>query len=227
MKSRNIFVFVTCCIIVLFGNTFLTAQNSTNKSKNTASASSSDKCFNESSRLFNVGVGLGYNRYYSSYRGRGYTYRSSPSFNISYEQAYSKKIGTGYLGLGGYLSYQRNSSKYAYFYDKHGYYSNYYYKNSWNNIIVAARAAYHLDDLNTKDGELYFGAAVGVRIQTYHYETNNPDPYADNYSISSGNIYPALSVFAGGRWYFSSKIAAFAEIGYGISYLNAGLTFKL
>ena len=41
---------------------------------------------------------------------------------------------------------------------------------------------------------------------------------------SSGLAY---SGFVGGRYYFSEKLAAFAEIGYGISVLTFGVSFKL
>ena len=105
---------------------------------------------------------------------------------------------------------------------------NYYYKNSWSNTIVAARAAYHLDELNTKDVELYFGVIVGFRIQTYRYSTNNinSDPYGDNYKSKSTSINPALSIFAGGRWYFAKNVALFGEVGYGITYLTGGVSVK-
>ena len=92
--------------------------------------------------------------------------------------------------------------------------------------MVAARGAYHFDVLNSKNAELYVGAIVGVRIQTYHYDTNNPDPNADNYRLSSGSVYPTYSVFAGARWYFAKKVALFGEVGYGISYLTGGFSFK-
>ncbi len=183
------------------------------------------KCFDEKTHIINVGVGFGMN-YYSGYSGRGYAYRSSPAFSASYEQAIPKKLGPGYLGVGAYVGFQTASSTYNYFYDKHGYYNNYYYKNSWNNFMVAARAAYHWDVLNFKKADIYAGVLVGVRIQTYDYTTNNPDPYADNYRLSQGSAYPSFSVFAGARWYFVSKVALFGEFGYGISYVTGGLSFK-
>ena len=74
--------------------------------------------------------------------------------------------------------------------------------------------------------EVYGGVLLGLRIQTYKYETNNPDPNALDYRLHSGSVYPTISVFAGARWYFVKKVALFGEIGYGISYLNAGVSFK-
>lgn len=201
-----------------------TGKNQNKKTYGTP-AETGPKCFDEKTHIINVGVGFGMN-YYSGYSGRGYTYRSSPAFSASYEQAIPKKLGPGYLGVGAYLGFQTANSTYNYFYDKHGYYNNYYYKNSWNNFMVAARAAYHWDVLNFKKADIYAGVLVGVRIQTYDYTTNNPDPYADNYRLSQGSAYPSFSVFAGARWYFVSKVAVFGEFGYGISYVTGGLSFK-
>jgi hypothetical protein len=196
-----------------------------NKKTYRTSAESGPKCFDEKTHIINLGVGFGMN-YYSGYSGSGYAYRSSPAFSLSYEQAIPKKLGPGYLGAGAYFGFQTSNSTYNYFYDKHGYYNNYYYKNNWNNFMIAARAAYHWDVLNFKKADIYAGALIGVRIQTYDYTTNNPDPYADNYRLSQGSAYPSFSVFAGARWYFASKIAVFGEFGYGISYVTGGLSFK-
>ena len=228
------YFFKTCIVLFIVGlsTTSLVCQTPKDKKeqKQKSSTSTSDsKCFDESTHILNIGCGIGYSRYYSSYRNKGYRYRSSPSFNISYEQAYPKKVGPGFIGIGAYLGYQRSSSTYNYnnyFYN--GYYGNYYYKNSWSNTIVAARAAYHLDELNTKDGEVYFGVMIGFRIQTYRYTTNNNygDPYESNYNARSISINPSLSVFAGGRWYVAKNVALFGEVGYGITYLNGGLSIK-
>ena len=183
------------------------------------------KSFDEKTHIINLGVGFGMN-YYGGYAGNGYNYRSSPAFSISYEQAIPKKLGPGYLGIGAYLGFQTANTTYNYYYNKHGYNNNYYYKNSWNNFMVAARAAYHWDVLNFKKADIYAGVLIGVRIQTYDYITNNPDPYADNYRLNQGSAYPSFSVFAGARWYFAKHVALFGEFGYGISYVTGGLSFK-
>ncbi len=92
--------------------------------------------------------------------------------------------------------------------------------------MIAARGAYHLDFLNFKKAELYGGALIGLRIETYSYETNNPDPRAFDYRVSRGSVFPTFSVFVGGRWYFAKNIGLFGELGYGISYVTGGISFK-
>src|SRR4051812_27228035 len=72
-----------------------------------------DRCFNENSHIINVGVGLG-RYYYAASIVAGSVYHSTPAFSISYEQAYKKKLGPGYLGVGAYFGFQSSYYRYDY-----------------------------------------------------------------------------------------------------------------
>lgn len=197
------------------------AQNNKSKGIGSSADEGGAGCFNQSSKVINVGIGFG--RSFYRYSGLGYSYHSSPLISLSYEQAIPNKIGPGYLGVGAYLGY-----KSAYLIYDNYYYNNnkYYYRHNWRYFLIAARAAYHLDALNFDKGELYFGGIVGVRYSSYSYETNSLDPNKDLYELNSSSIYPILSPFIGARWYFASKVAAFCELGYGASYFTGGLSLK-
>ena len=91
--------------------------------------------------------------------------------------------------------------------------------------MIAARGAYHWDVLNKKNAEIYAGGIIGIRIHSYTFSSNDPDPDY-NYRLSQGSAYTAYSLFAGARWYFADHVALFGEVGYGISYLTGGLSFK-
>lgn len=216
---KKILFYLTCSLFFLTGSSF--AENLNNE-KSVLKNDSGIKCFDENSRLINVGIGFGGINYYKT-RGPGYTYGRTPSLSLSYEQALPKKLGPGYLGVGAYVGYQSAHSKYVYQYYYSG--SNYYYEHRWNYFMVAARAAYHFDFLNSEKAEVYAGAIVGVRIQTYNFETNDPDP--NYYKLHDGAVYPSISLLAGARWYFVPRVALFAEAGWGISYATVGVTFKL
>ncbi|MBN1924971.1 MAG: hypothetical protein JW798_03980 [Prolixibacteraceae bacterium] len=85
-----------------------------------------------------------------------------------------------------------------------------YYSNS-SRILVGARGAFHypfIDKLDT-----YAGLALGARYSIYTYSSNY-------FGLSYGG-------FVGARYYFSEKLAAFAEAGYGLGYLTVGVAFKL
>jgi hypothetical protein len=64
---------------------------------------------------------------------------------------------------------------------------------------------------------------VGFDISTTK-EFGNIVPGWDDHSSSGGLVW---SWFVGGRYYFNDNLAAMAELGYGIAYLNIGVAFKL
>lgn len=190
-----------------------------------AKAAGGGKCFDENTRLLNVGVGIGGVRYYGFSRGGGYSYSSSPAISITYEQPWSKRVGPGYLGVGGYLGFKTARTRYEYNY---GAANNYYFEHRWNHIVLAARGVYHWDVLNWEKGEVYGGALVGVRISTSGYSTNDNTPGVNNRGNDGVRAGALVSAFAGARWYFAPKFALFAELegGYSISSVNGGITFK-
>lgn len=188
------------------------------KEETKPSVSLNGTCFGEGTQLIGIGVGLPGGSYYRGYSYGNYT--TSPSFSITYEQPWKDKLGPGYLGVGGYFGYR--SAKYRYDYNYYNY--NYYYQHKWNYFMIAARAAYHLDILNKEKAEVYAGALLGARIQTYNYTTS--DPYDYGYSLNEGSYYLTYSAFVGARWYFAKNMALFGEAGYGISYITGGVNFR-
>lgn len=187
---------------------------------------SGEKCFDENTHIINLGVGFGSRSYHSIFRGAGYSYGRTPAFSLTYEQAFPKKLGPGYLGIGAYLGFQHEYYKYnSGYYDNTFYYNTYYYNHSWNHFVVAARGAYHWDVLNAKNAEVYAGVIIGMRFQIHNYNTNDPGN-KDPYSYSQGVVYPVGSAFAGARWYFAKNFGLFAEAGYGISYITGGFSIK-
>lgn len=177
------------------------------------------KSFDESTHLINVGIGLGHNYYRSS---SGFTNSFvGPNINVSYEQPWPKRIGPGYLGVGGYISHQRAE------YETKLVNTAYYYDHKWNYMYVGGRAAYHWDVLNAGKAEVYAGTLIGITIRTYTYSTNDPNPNSGIYKSSDTNAaLPLVSVFAGARWYFSKRVALFGEAAPGPSFVIGGLTFK-
>jgi hypothetical protein len=211
----------TGTLSLLFVLIMFSVQGQKNKSGRN---SSGEKCYDENTHIINLGVGFGGAGYYKGGKGGTHIYRNTPAFSLSYEQALKNKLGPGYLGVGAYFGYQASYYRYEDVYYNGNYY---YYQHRWNHILVAARGAYHLDFLNAKNAEVYAGVIVGVRLQTYSYETNNPDPvFAELYRLNEGVIYPSYSLFVGARWYFVPNVAVFGEAGYGISSLTGGVSFK-
>lgn len=84
-------------------------------------------------------------------------------------------------------------------------------------IIAAARGAYHFD-FGVEKLDPYAGAMLGYNIASVKADGNEVAG-----AKAGGAIYGG---FFGSRYYFSPKIAAFGELGYGVSWLTLGLALK-
>jgi hypothetical protein len=191
--------------------------------QNKASSGSGGKCYDESTHLINLGVGLT-GSYYAFDNRRGYSHGRTPAFIFVYEQPLKNKVGPGYIGIGPYLSYQNAHERYDGDWYVNGN-ERYYYEHNWNYFVIAARGAYHWDVLNSSKGELYAGTIIGVRVDQYTYRANYNDPNYD-YRRNDGSVYPAVAVYAGARWYFVPNVALYGEVASGVSFLTGGFTFK-
>lgn len=149
----------------------------------------------------NVGIGLG-----TALGGLG---KARPAISVSVDHGFWDIGGPGVISLGGYVG---NT---GYKYGGAG------YTAKWNYIIIGARGAYHYNgftDLPNLD--VYGGAMLGYNIVSYKTEGGG-DAFKNNYGSGLG-----LSGFVGGRWLFTDNIGAYAELGYGVSVLALGVTFK-
>lgn len=156
--------------------------------------------FQKGTTAFNAGIGIG-----TALGGYG-TVR--PAISLSADHGIWETGGPGVISLGGYVGNM-------------GYkYSGSGYDSKWNYFIIGARGAYHYNGFHTKNFDLYGGAMLGYNIVKYSSNVSE-DYFGKAYGSGLG-----FSGFVGGRYFFSNSIGAFAELGYGISVLNAGLTFK-
>ncbi len=159
-----------------------------------------------------VNLGLGIGRTFNA--GGGFN-SGVPPLSVSYEQGILDNIidEKGSIGVGGLLGF--TSYKWGY---SGVYAGDYGWK--YTDIVIAARGAFHyalVDKLDT-----YTGLLLGYRIAS-----------AKSYGSWEGRVNASssggvmLAWFAGGRYYFTDNIAGMAEIGYGLSYLTLGVSFKL
>lgn len=154
-------------------------------------------------KVLNVALGLGNSLYW------GTNYRTQvPPISASLEFGVADEIiDKGSIGVGPYLGF--SSTKYEYL--------NAGWK--YSNIILGGKGNFHyplVDKLDT-----YAGLLIGFNIATSR-EFGSPsgtDSYARGGLVWAG--------FIGGRYYFSDNLAALAELGYGIAYLNIGIALKL
>ncbi len=133
----------------------------------------------------------------------GFTGTGGLPITASFEHGFSDKISAG-------LSVGLVSTKY----------SSYW---KYNYFVVGARGSYHFNELlnvNNDKVDVYGGATLFYRGYSVKY-TGPDDWYGKS---SSGGL--DFAIHAGGRYYFAENFGAFAELGWGISPLQLGLTLK-
>jgi hypothetical protein len=147
--------------------------------------------------LLNAGIGL------------GYYYAGGTSLLVSGEYAFMDK-----LTIGPYLAYTNWNYSYGFG-----------YKFKYNFIDVGVRGAYHFSEMfgiTNEKLDIYGGAFLGYVVSSYSQSGTSSFPtYSDSYggAVRTG-------IFAGARYYFAEKVAGYGELGYGISPLAIGVTFK-
>ena len=167
-------------------------------------SSSGNNPFNVGTNAVNFGIGLG-SRYSYALGGYGGNSSVSPAVSVSFERGILA-LGPGVLGVGGIIGYQSASYEYS------------GYKNKFTDLIVMVRGTFHYPV--TPQFDAYAGAGIGVRHLGYSSD------YAGPYLVDYGATKATAGLFAGGRYYFTPSIGAFAELGYDQTYLKAGLAVK-
>ncbi|SKB54691.1 hypothetical protein SAMN05660226_01871 [Parapedobacter luteus] len=156
--------------------------------------------FQKGTSAVNAGVGFGTNL-----GGLG---NARPAVSVSYEYGNWEVGGPGVISLGGYIGntgYRYRSSGYT---------------QRWNYTVVGARSAYHYNGFeNVPNLDVYGGLMLAYNIASYKAEGyDGPNTYGSGLGFSA---------YLGGRWFFSNNIGLYTELGFGVSVLNAGITFKL
>ena len=128
---------------------------------------------------------------------------------MSYERGITDNIGVG-LAIG-YSSYGATWLQ-----------TTYDFKYRWTTLSVMARGAYHFNVRN-RQFDPYAGVGVGFLKFGYKWESADPNFNEDLYNVNLGTPL-GYQIFLGARYMFNDNFGAYAELGYGLSVANAGLT---
>jgi hypothetical protein len=133
-----------------------------------------------------------------------YNYGVSIGIIAGYERGITEKLGIGRIGAGGLIGQSFQSFQ-----------SYELFNSGWiSTTSLVGRAAYHFD-FNIDKMDVYAGIGAGVNIPTGKYKT-----------ISTNSLIQP-NLFAGIRYYFTSEMAVYGELGYGASTINIGLVYRL
>ena len=157
--------------------------------------------FNSHAQEFDMGtnlvsLGVGFGSNIGSYT----TSSQSPGLSFRYERGVID-AGDDIIGIGGYVGYK--SFKYDYGNDE----------DKWTYTIVGLRGAYHINSLEVENLDVYAGAMLSYNFLSYT-------------GMGSYGGLVGYSFFAGANYYFAENLGVMFELGYGVSYLNLGATFR-
>ena len=161
------------------------------------SIANAQEVFHKGTTAINAGIGLG--SYYNSL--------SIPPLSVSLDYGVADNLingNNGSISVGGFAGYTASSHTYG------------TYKSTFSYIALGGRGAFHYQFAPKLD--TYAGLMLSYDIVSSNYDAFS------NY-IKSSHI--DWSLFLGARYFFTEKIGAFAELGYGFYNLNLGVTFKL
>lgn len=167
--------------------------------QNNANAQSTGFDDVKGSNMLNAGIGLG------SY---GLSGTGGLPLVASFEHGVSKNISAGVEA--GFIQ-QKFSADWKYTY-----------------LIVGARGSYHFSEalkISNPNLDVYGGAGLLYRHFSFKYQDKNQvDEPGIDWSSSGGDL--TIDLHAGARYMFNGSVGGFAELGYGISPLKLGVSFK-
>ncbi|MFM7769624.1 MAG: hypothetical protein ACKO8Q_03630 [Bacteroidota bacterium] len=167
--------------------------------------------FEVGSKSLNLGLGFGG---YLDYSSTG-NFTSSPTLFASYDQGIIDNIGPGTIGIGGFAAYKTASWSYDY-----GTYND---NAKWTDFVIGARGTYHYP-IGVEKLDLYGVVNLGLVMESYKYNSTYPGFVSSNYDYNDSFLYYAANV--GATYQVSPKFGVFAEVGYDIAYLKAGINLK-
>ncbi len=98
-----------------------------------------------------------------------------------------------------------------------------YYTYTFSHFLLGVKGAYHFPIADKLYG--YGGGIIGYHSAKIKYTSSS---LGDGYEIDDDRGSQLLyDIFIGGRYAFSDNASVFAELGYGITYLNLGVLLKL
>ena len=161
--------------------------------------------FNKGDKVVNLTVGLG-NRLYS---GGAYS-KITPALAGSFEVGVKDELfdENSSLGVGGYIGYTGAEYNFG---------SGYGWK--YTDLVIGARGSVHYQFIENLDS--YAGVMLGYDIVSS--KTFGSGTFVGNATASGFDF----ALYAGGRYYFTERIAGVLELGYGIAYFNVGVAIKL
>lgn len=170
-----------------------------------AGAASAQEISPKGSLAFNVGIG------FPNLVGIGTT--TVPPISISGEYTILSDLinnNNGAVSVGGYMGFAASKDSRTSAAGDYGW--------RHNNFLLGTRGSFHyqfVDNLDT-----YAGMLIG-----YNIESVKGFGQVTGSSANGGGFL--WGMFIGARYFFNDSFGVFTELGYGVAFINLGVTFKM
>lgn len=139
-----------------------------------------------------------------------------PPIQLSYEHCILDNLiegKNGSIGIGGTAGYYATGVKES-------------YGSTWSNAgLLGGRGSFHYQFVDKLD--TYAGLFLGVTMVSTSTKVTVDDKVSSNISTSSATEARfGWGAHIGARYYFTPQFAANLELGYGISAINVGVTYR-
>lgn len=173
-----------------------------------AASAQTTNTFAKNDNVIGAGFGIG-----GVYGFSGFS-SQSPTFGMQYDRGIVELDMGGVIGVGGFIGFKRFVNKIEALGET--------YKDKISVVVIGARGTFHYDLFKVENLDTYGGVMIAYHI------VNEKQDYPDNIFYDAPNYSNAAyaSIYAGAKYYFVPQVAAFAELGYGVSWLTLGAAFK-
>ncbi|EEK16724.1 hypothetical protein PORUE0001_0866 [Porphyromonas uenonis 60-3] len=167
-------------------------------------AAQAQSTFTKGTTTANIGLGIG-----STLFDKDFSVLLPPlSVGIDHSVASGLFDGNGSIGVGGYLG--------AEVYRYKGFDSS-----VWSQTLVGPRGSLHYQFVDKLD--TYFSLMLGVNIISWNYNMKVADNAIKDKDTAAGFGW---SAHIGARYYLSDRWAVMGELGYGLTFLTLGATYR-
>jgi hypothetical protein len=152
----------------------------------------------------NLGAGAGFNLYSGNF------IVGIPPLSASIDYGLNDSYGPGVIGIGGFAGYSTFKDSYFPGISESG--------HKYSALFIGLKSSYHLELIKKLD--------TYATLNLY-YVNLTAKPYGAIETEKDIKSKPNLSLVVGSKYFFTDKLALFAEVGYNSSWLTAGVSFRL
>ena len=167
-------------------------------------AAQAQSTFSKGTTTANLGLGIG-----GTLFDKNYSVLLPPiSLGVDHSVASGLVDGNGSIGVGGYIG----AEVYRY---------TGFDKSVWSQTLIGPRGSLHYQFVDRLD--TYFSLMLGVNIISWNYNMKVADGAIKDKDTSAGFGWGA---HFGTRYYLSDRWAIMGELGYGLTFLTLGATYR-